>query len=60
VHIDQPESHFSRKKSRTAQAIEYFQINPMAKDPFEDYAERKELSLSLEETERWLASNRGD
>ncbi|MFT5622321.1 MAG: hypothetical protein ACI9FZ_000241 [Bacteroidia bacterium] len=29
----------------------------MAKDPFEDYAERKELSL--EETERWLAPNRG-
>ena len=46
VHIDQSKSHFSRKKSRTAQAIEYFQINFMAKDPFEDYVERKGLSLA--------------
>ena len=35
----------------------YFQVGPMAKDQFEDYAERK--SFDLEKTEKWLAPNRG-
>ncbi len=35
----------------------YFQVGPMDKDQFEDYAQRKDLSL--EECERWLAPNRG-
>ena len=35
----------------------YFQVGPMAKDQFEDYAKRK--SLSLAECEKWLAPNKG-
>ncbi len=35
----------------------YTQVGPINKDQMEDYAVRK--SLSLEETERWLAPNRG-
>ena len=35
----------------------YTLVGPMNKDQFEDYAERK--GMSLEETERWLAPNRG-
>ncbi|MFT5825953.1 MAG: 5-methyltetrahydrofolate--homocysteine methyltransferase, partial [Yoonia sp.] len=35
----------------------YTLVGPMNKDQMEDYAERK--GLSLEETERWLAPNRG-
>ncbi|MFT6059172.1 MAG: 5-methyltetrahydrofolate--homocysteine methyltransferase, partial [Lentimonas sp.] len=35
----------------------YTHVGPLNKDQFEDYAERK--GLSLEETERWLAPNRG-
>ncbi len=35
----------------------YTQVGPINKDQMEDYAKRK--GLSLEETERWLAPNRG-
>jgi 5-methyltetrahydrofolate--homocysteine methyltransferase len=35
----------------------YFQVGPMAQDQFEDYAERKGLSLA--ECEKWLAPNKG-
>jgi 5-methyltetrahydrofolate--homocysteine methyltransferase len=35
----------------------YTLVGPLNKDQFEDYAQRKQLSL--EETERWLAPNRG-
>tara|TARA_B110000093_G_scaffold28865_1_gene28761 strand:+ start:10178 stop:14050 length:3873 start_codon:yes stop_codon:yes gene_type:complete len=35
----------------------YTHVGPLNKDQFEDYAERK--GQSLEETERWLAPNRG-
>ncbi|MGJ8649091.1 MAG: methionine synthase [Opitutaceae bacterium] len=35
----------------------YFQVGPMDKDQFEDYAQRK--GFDLETTERWLAPNRG-
>ncbi|MGB0415397.1 MAG: methionine synthase [Coraliomargarita sp.] len=35
----------------------YFQVGPMAKDQFEDYAERKRFDL--EKTEKWLAPNKG-
>ena len=35
----------------------YFQVGPMARDQFEDYAQRKDFNL--EKTEKWLAPNRG-
>ena len=35
----------------------YTLVGPLNKDQFEDYAERK--GMSLEETERWLAPNKG-
>jgi hypothetical protein len=35
----------------------YTLVGPLNKDQFEDYSERK--GQSLEETERWLAPNRG-
>lgn len=35
----------------------YFQVGPMAKDQFEDYAQRK--GFDLEKTEKWLSPNRG-
>ena len=35
----------------------YFHVGPLGKDQFEDYSKRKQQSL--EETERWLAPNRG-
>ena len=35
----------------------YTLVGPLNKDQFEDYSERK--GQALEETERWLAPNRG-